>query len=165
MKVLNSVKHLLECHCTLKIYEKKDKNLDNHLFHKFPVYSKYDNKTGKFIEKIAQCNNCQTLHRVIDVCKSEIIPGGKDKDMTLTTIEDMELQLPNKLYNFLVGQNTDITAFEHALDIIDNEYWGSQIVIARELIDLKYHIKVLEINGENKFKIIKKIIEDEINLG
>ena len=42
--------HLIECHCTLKIYEKR-KNIQEHLYHKFTVYSKLDS-SGKIIEKV-----------------------------------------------------------------------------------------------------------------
>jgi hypothetical protein len=90
----SGVKHLIECHCTLKIYQ----GSDNHIYHKFPVYSKFDD-SGKIIVKIVPCNHCQTLHKVTDICKSEIIRSGKDENLAAMTKEDIELTLTLKEKN------------------------------------------------------------------
>ena len=154
------VKHLIECHCTLKIYE-KNKNIQDHLYHKFCVYSNVDD-TGKIIEKIAKCNNCSTLHRVYDYCKSELIEPGKDENITAINIDDIKLQLSDKLNKILDQYNVDISTWEQTLDIIDKEAWNQYVVLSREVIDQKYHVKVLQILGESKVKIISKVINDEI---
>lgn len=152
------IKHLIECHCTLKIY----KGDDNHLYHKFPVYSKFNNDSKKIIEKIVQCNNCQTLHKVYDICKSDIIRSGKDENKSSVSIDDISLQLPYKLNNVLVKYQCDIATWEQVLDIVDNKAWNYKIVLSRELIEAKYHVKVLHIISEEKIKIETKVIEDEI---
>jgi hypothetical protein len=154
------IKHLIECHCTLKIYQKSEKTI----YHKFPVYTKFE-KSGAIIPKIAQCNNCKTLHRVYDICKSEIIPGGKDTDNSMIKIEDMELQLSSKLFNFLTKQKSDISTYEYILDIIETKSWGTPVVLSREIIDLDQHAKILIIENEDKFKIKKIKFLDEIKLG
>jgi hypothetical protein len=155
------IKHLIECHCTLKIYQKSEKTI----YHKFPVYSKYDAESGRIVKKIAQCNNCKTLHNVYDICKSELIPGGKDVDKTIISKEDIVVQLPSKIGNFLTGQDCDITIFEHVLDIIDNEAWGENIVLTREIINEETHVKILQIISENKFKIKKEVINNQFIIG
>jgi len=155
------IKHLIECHCTLKIYQKLEKTV----YHKFPVYSKYNLETGTIVEKIAQCNNCKTLHKVYDICKSEIVPGGKDVAKTMLTKEDISIQLPDKLSNFLNGQDCDISTFEHVLDIIDNENWDDKVVLTREIIDGRLHVKILSLLNENRFKIKKEIINDQFVVG
>ena len=159
MKTLG-VKHLIECHCTLKIYEGKT-GIQDHLYHKFPVYSQMS-KNGKIIEKIAQCNNCNTLHRVYDYCKSELIERGKDEIISAVDKEDIKLQLSEKIIKVLSKYKVDISTWEHALDIYDNQVWGENIVLSREIIDQKYHVKILKIESENKIKILTKVIEDEI---
>ena len=159
MKTLG-IKHLIECHCTLKIYEARS-DIQDHLFHKFPVYSQVDDK-GNIVEKIVQCNNCNTMHRVYDYCKSELVNSGKDELTTSIDIEDIKIQLSNKISNILTKYNADISTWEHVLDICDKEVWGSKVVITRELIDQKYHVKILTLESENKVKIQSKIIEDEI---
>ena len=151
------IKHLVECHCTLKIYEgKKD-----HLYHKFPVYTVFDNNK-KAIPKISQCNNCNTLHKVIDVCKSEIIRSGKDFNSTGLTIEDIKLQINNKLANILTSYDSDISTWELVLDIIEKEAWEYPVVISRDVIEGEYYVKYLNIISEDKFKIFSKKIESEI---
>ncbi len=155
------IKHLIECHCTLKIYQK----LEETIYHKFPVYSKYDKESGAIIPKIAQCNNCKTLHKVYDICKSEIVPGGKDEDRTMLTKEDIIIQLPDKISNFLVSQNCDITIFEHVLDIIDSEIWNEHVILSREIIDDNLHVKILQIIGDNRFKIRNEIINNQFIIG
>jgi hypothetical protein len=154
------IKHLVECHCTLKIYT----GSDNHLFHKFPVYSLIDKKTGGIVPRHAQCNNCSTIHKVVDICKSEIIKSGKDTNSSSVSIEDISFQIDSKICNVLTKYNCDISTWEHALDIIENEAWQFPLVISRDLIENVYNVKILSILSDNKFKILSKKIEDEINL-
>ena len=153
------VKHLIECHCTLKVYDASSNN--EHLFHKFPVYSFYDNNK-KIIEKMSKCNNCETLHRVYDICKSEIIRGGKDRNVSEINIEDIAMQINSKIENVLRRYDCDISVWEHVLDIIEKEAWEYPVVISREVIEMKYHVKILKILSENNIKIISKVIENEI---
>ena len=152
---MKGIKHLIECHCTLKIYAGRS----NHLYHKFSVYSKIDN-SGKVIEKLTQCNNCNTIHRVYDYCKSDILKSGKDKNNASLELEDIAIQLPDKISNILRKYDVDLATWEEALDIFDNEYWNNNIVLSRELIDQKYHVKILKILNEGKIKIESQVIEN-----
>ncbi|MEK9789229.1 MAG: hypothetical protein VW380_02020 [Candidatus Woesearchaeota archaeon] len=152
---MKGIKHLIECHCTLKLYSGRD----NQLYHKFPVYSKIE-KSGKIIEKLAQCNNCNTIHRIYDYCKSDIIKSGKDKNNASLDLEDIIIQLPVKISNILRKYDVDISTWEEVLDIFDNNYWNNNIVLSRELIDQKYHVKILKILDEGKIKIESQVIED-----
>ena len=61
------IKHLVNCHCYLKIYQKNE----NIIYHKFPVYSKID-ENGNIIPKNVKCNNCNAFHKVYEIQKSEI---------------------------------------------------------------------------------------------
>jgi hypothetical protein len=153
------VKHLIECHCTLKIYEGRD----DHLYHKFVVYSKFD-EGGRVIEKIAQCNNCRTLHKVYDICKSEIVRGGKDENKGMVDIEDISLQLSEKIDRVLKKYDCDIATYEHVLDIIENNCWDEKIILSREVVNAEYQVKVLHILSEDKIKITSEKIVDEITI-
>jgi len=153
------IKHLIECHCTLKIYE----GSDNHLYHKFPVYSKFG-KNGKIVEKLAQCNHCQTIHKVYDICKSDIIRSGKDDHRTSISKEDISYQLSDKINNILRRYDCDISTWEQVLDYCENEYWQQKIVLNREIVEGKYHVKVLTLISEDKVKIENKVIENDINI-
>ena len=154
------IKHLIECHCTLKIYEKNE-NIQDHLYHKFCVYSNID-ESGKLIEKIVKCNNCSTLHKVYDYCKSELVEPGKDTIITAVNIDDIKLQLSSKLVKILEKYDSDIATWEQVLDIVDKEVYDQYVVLSRQVIDQKYHVKVLQILNEDKVKIVSKIINDEI---
>ena len=153
---MNSVKHLIECHCVLALYKQKEKLFN----HKFPVYSKIDDN-GRVIHKLVKCNNCDTMHYVYDICKSEIRPGKDQSDIILSK-EDISFMLEQKLVNLLTKSNADISTWEHVLDIIEEKRWGEHVVIKRDIIDEKQHVKVIEILSENKFKIKNKTIEDLI---
>ena len=149
---LPGIKHLIECHCYLAIY----KNQKDYLNHKFPVYSKVD-EYNQIIPRLAKCNNCDALHNIIDVGISEIVPG-KDDIKNVLTIEDMCLMLPKELSNILNSNTTDISNYEHALDIIENKRWGEFLILKREIVNETEQIKVLTINNTNRFKIsIEKI--------
>jgi hypothetical protein len=83
----------------------------------------------------------------------------------MISIQDIIIQLPDKLSNFLVKQDCDITVFEQALDIIDSETWNEKIVISREIIDDQSHVKIIQILSENKFKIKKEVINNQFVIG
>ena len=149
---MQGIKHLIECHCFLKIFDKSE----NKINHKFPVYSKLD-ENNNILPKLAKCNNCESLHYVYDACKSELRPGKEDITSILT-IEDIMMMLPDRINSVLTANRSDIADFEHALDIIENERWGETIVIKRSIVGEIENIKILQIDGENKIKILNKEI-------
>ena len=153
------VKHLVECHCTLKLFIKERKDV---VYHKFPVYSKID-QNGKIIKKLVKCNNCESLHEVYDISKSDF-KRGKEDSLMINTIEDISLSLPERLSNTLMKFNCDISVWEHCLDVIEEERWGENVVLRREIIDEKHHVKILQILSENRFKILNKTINNIILL-
>jgi hypothetical protein len=152
---MTGIKHLIECHCILQQYKKRA----DPLYHKFTVYSKI--KDDKVELKYAQCNNCGIVHKVYDICRSEIVTGKEDHNVGLT-IEEMSIQLSDKLSNLLSVNNCDYATWEHVLDIIESSRWNESVVIKREIIDSKENIKILSILSEEKVKITSRSIEDEI---
>lgn len=152
------LKHLIECHCTLKIYSAERKTI----YHKFPVYSKLD-KEGSLIKKIVKCNNCEAAHIVTDVCKSELM-AGKDQTGVTTTIDDISISLPQRLVDLLNKLECDITAYEHCLDIIEEDRWGEMVVLRRDIINENESLKILVIDGENKFKIRTETIINTLRI-
>lgn len=150
------IKHLIECHCKLAIYKKSNKEI----YHKFPVYSKI-NEYGKIVEKFRKCNNCDALHKIYDIGKSEIFPG-KDQTETIMRIEDFKYSLPENIYSFLQDSNSDISNYFHIKDIIDEKRWGENVVIKRDIIDEKTQIKYITIKNKNIFDIKNTILEDTV---
>lgn len=157
MNSIRGIKHLIECHCILPQFKKKDPPV----YHKFTVYSRMVGESDSLETKFVQCNNCNTLHKIVDLCRSEIVVG-KDEYSSGLTIEDMSYQLDSKLSNLLSVNNCDYATWEHVIDIIDEERWGESVVIKREIVDEKQHLKVLKILSEDKIRINSKVIEDEI---
>ena len=149
---MQGIKHLIECHCFLKIFDKSE----NKINHKFPVYSKFD-ENNNIVPKLAKCNNCESLHYVYDACKSELRPGKEDI-ASILTIEDIMMMLPDRINSVLTTNRSDIADFEHALDIIENERWGETIVVKRSIVGEIENIKILQLDGENKIKILNKEI-------
>ena len=81
------IKHIVECHCVLPQYRKRK----NPLFHKFIVFSVVD-EGDTVVAKHAQCNNCGVIHRVFDICKSEIVTG-RDELGSLLSIDDIKFTI------------------------------------------------------------------------
>ena len=150
------IKHLIECHCYLAIYRNNDKQI----LHKFPVYSKFDD-SGKIIEKSVKCNNCETLHTVYDIGKSFINPG-KDQTQIINSKDDIGLSLDPKIVNVLKQYNCDISNWEHVLDVIEEKRWGEEIVIKRDIINEKTHVKIIKIESFDKIKIKNETIDEFI---
>lgn len=149
---MKGIKHLIECHCFLKIFDKGEKKIN----HKFPVYSKLD-ENENVVPKLVKCNNCESLHYVYDVFKSELRPGKEDITSILN-IEDIVQMLPDKISNVLTSNRADIADYEHALDIVENQLWGSMIVLKRSIVGESENVKVLQIDSESKIKILNKEI-------
>lgn len=150
------LKHLIECHCVLSLYKTGEEMIN----HKFPVYSKTDNH-GKIIPRFVKCNNCDTMHHVFDVCKSEI-RGGKDQSELTLSLDELSLMLPERLSNALVKIKTDISNWEHIVDIFEEKRWGENVVLRRDVIDEKQHVKIIEVTSSETFKLTNQIISDLI---
>ena len=147
-------KHLIQCHCVLPQFRK----LDDPLFHKFVVYSKF-NETGEIEERLVRCNNCDAVHRVIDLCRSEIVIKIEETD-TVVDEEEIKLGLPDKIVEILEKNNSDIATYESIDHIFNEKAWGSQVIISRQTVkNEKTHVKILEINGENQFRLKSETID------
>ena len=101
------------------------------------------------------------MHKVVEVCKSELIPGGDQKNVTIEK-DDIELMLPDKISNVLKKYDCDISVWEHALDIYENKAWGSSLVLKREIIEENEHLKILIFNENERLKIQSIKINDTL---
>mgnify|MGYP000072445346 CR=1 FL=1 len=144
-------KHLIQCHCILPQYRKSVIPV----FHKFVVFSVIDKDV--VVPKYVQCNNCNVVHKIYDICKSEIIPG-RDELRTVTTIEEVQLSLPEDLINVLKTYECELPTWEHAKYIFDEDKWGEKIILTRDKIEDEVQGKLLTIQKRNKF-----VLENYIN--
>ncbi len=148
------IKHLIECQCTLNIFKNKTKTV----YHQFKVFSEI-NDNDVFKEKYVMCNNCDILHRVFEVCKSEIKWGNENLKSLVTTKEDVKFNLESKNQEKLVLEleknNIDLCEWEYAEYLIENNKEG-QIILNKNEIDNNIVYNVLYIKGES-FSIKKEI--------
>ena len=150
-------RHLIDCHCILPIY----KNSDPVVYHKFAVYSKLDEKTGKVIPKYVNCNNCGITHTVTEFCKAKI-QKGKEDITSIRNIQEIEISLPEKLVKFLKQYKPTIDILEEIEDVFNNELFPRSLVIKREVVDESYNIKILNLINEERFTISSEILNDTI---
>ena len=150
-------KHLVQCHCVLPQYRR----LDEPIFHKFVVYSKTDN-SGDVVPKLVKCNNCEVIHKVVDYCKTEI-SSGLDESLAISSIEDIKDNIPEKISNILLSNKCDIPIWEHVDDVIFNEEWGTSLVLSRQRISDSTQVKLLTINGIDKFRVETHLRKDSVD--
>lgn len=146
MKQMEGMKHLIQCHCILPHLRNKKETI----FHSFVAFSILDDE-GNVIPKDAICNNCGVVHRIVDLCKSEIT--SKEKSSSIISIDDIKLMIPSDLSNILTNYNCDIATWEQAYFIYSNKKWKSKIVIAKESDDSTIKGKILTIVNSKKFLI------------
>ena len=88
------VKHNIQCLCVLPQYRKtKDPP-----YHEFVVFSVIDD-SDTVEEKYAQCNNCGAIHKIIDLCRSEIATDRAE--LVILTKEDIKLMKETQLMKVL----------------------------------------------------------------
>jgi len=152
---MDGVKHLIECQCILPQYKKRN----NPPFHKFVVFSIIDD-VDTVLEKFAQCNNCGIVHRVYDVCKSEIAVGHESLN-SLPTKEDFTLMLPSGIGEILATYDCELYIWEQVSFILNHNKVGEKIVIIKDEIDGKIQGKFLSYVGGNRFTIEPFITDTE----
>lgn len=126
------------------------RKLPNPVYHSFVVFSVLDDG-GEVVPKDAECNNCGVIHRVVDICKSEITT--KEKSSAIVTVEDITFMIPSDLTNVLKNYDCDVSTWEQAHFIYSNQKWGERIVLSRQTEDGSIKGKSLTFEGPNKFKI------------
>ena len=84
---------------------------------------------------------------------SEIAIKIEDTD-TIIDEEDLKLGLSDKLVKILEKNNCDIPTYEAIDHIISEEMWNQQVVISRKTVNNEIvHLKILEIKGDEKFRL------------
>lgn len=140
-------RHLVKCRCVLSQF----KSQASPPVHQFMVFSMLDDNDNVVV-KHAQCNNCGLVHRVTDICTSEIL-RGKEQLSSLITIDDVKLSLPKNLVDILERNNVDISTWELAQFIVENKRWGDIVLLSHEEEGGVRHGKYVRIIGENLFKV------------
>ena len=140
-------KHLIKCRCVLPQF----KNNENPPAHQFTVFSIIDDE-DKVSLKYSQCNNCGIIHKIKDICVSEI-QNGKEAMSSIITIDDIKTSLPSNLSEILERNNVDISSWEMAQFILENKKWGEIVVLSHENDGGQKYGKYVRIMGETFFKV------------
>lgn len=141
------IKHLIECHCVLPQFrDRRDP-----VYHRFVVFSEIDDNDNVIV-KYAQCNNCGVVHRVTDIAKSEIILG-KDESVSIVSIDDIKLSLPSNVVSVLESYAVDLPTWEEVAYVLENQRWGSIVILSSEEKLGKIEGKCLRFLGPLSVKI------------
>tara|TARA_Y100001970_G_C14259751_1_gene879010 strand:+ start:21268 stop:21702 length:435 start_codon:yes stop_codon:yes gene_type:complete len=134
------------------------KNKTKPVYHKFKVFSEIDDN-DEVKEKYVICNNCDIVHRVTEVCKSEIKWGAENLKSMVTTKEDIKFNLESKNFQNIVLEleknDVDLCEWEYIEHLIENNEEG-QIILNKNEIDNNIVYNILYIKGNN-FSIKKEI--------
>ena len=153
---MHGVKHLIQCHCVLPQYRGRSEPF----FHKFAVFSMIDEEDN-VVPKFAQCNNCQAVHKVVDICKSEIVPGV-DESSAILTINDIRPSIPENFCKVMDKHACDQASWEQLKFIFENKVWGESIIVSREILGDSTQIKLLRINDKENFALETHLRQEEI---
>ena len=143
---MQGVKHLIQCHCVLPQF----KNSANPVFHKFVVFSLIDD-SDTVQPKFAQCNNCGVIHKVVDLCKSELT--SKEDSKSISSIKDIELSIQPELASVLKNYNCDLATWEQVEWIVLTNAFENFVILTREEIDNEIHGKRLLFLENGRFRI------------
>ncbi len=153
---MRGIKHLVQCHCVLPQY----RNTNPTIFHKFVVFSVIDDK-DQIAEKVSKCPNCDALHRVTEIGKSEIV-HGKDGSSAVMDVEDIKSQLPTSLATILDRHKVDDATYEQALFYVNTYNTDEPIVLAKERLDESTSVKALWLRPDRSFRIETIVRQDEV---
>lgn len=140
-------KHLIKCRCVLPQFKK----MEEPPAHKFIVFSAIQDN-GDVIVKYAQCNNCGVIHRVTDICKSEIL-SGKENMNSIMKIEDIRPSLHPNFVGILESNSADLATWEALQFIVENKRWGDHVVLTTESEGDEIHGKYIRVLGESLCKV------------
>ena len=145
--MIHGQKHLIKCRCVLPQF----KRLENPPVHQFIVFSVIqEDETVK--PRYSQCNNCGVVHKVVDVCKSEIV-SGKENMNSLIKIEDIKPSLHPNFIGILESSQADLATWESVQFIVENKQWGQFVVLTNDSEGEEIHGKYIKILGESMCKV------------
>ena len=106
-------------------------------------------ESDTIVSKYVKCNHCEAVHKVYDVCKSEICIGKEDS-MAVLQKKDIQMMIPTDIYDIMEAYNCDIPDFEHALFILQNKKYEEKVLLTKEVLEEEVIGKVLTFNSEGK---------------
>lgn len=141
-------KHLIMCRCVLPQFK-------GHTVpprHQFIVFSVVSDDGITVKPKFAQCNNCGLIHKVSEICKSEIMTG-RESMSAIVTIDEIKASIPANLATILETNHADIATWEAAQFIIENKRWGDFLMLSSDVEGDLRQGKYVRVLGENLVKV------------
>ena len=154
---MRGYKHLLQCRCVLPQF----KNQADPPRHQFIVFSAIKDDDTPVV-KYAQCNNCGIIHKVVDICKSEVL-AGKEAMGSIMKVEDIKVAMHPNLVDILERHACDLPTWEHAQFILENKQWGDFVVLNQEEESGTRQGKYVRIMGESLFKVENYVREEVLS--
>ena len=146
---MQGIKHTIQCRCILPQY----RNRKEVIYHEFVVFSIVDSSGEIKDTSYAQCNNCGIVHKIVDLCKSEILEN-RENLKSIETIDDIRVSLSDSLNGLLDNYNCALANWQHAKFIINNKRWGESIILSKEKEDDGLvHGKILVFKSEDRFLV------------
>ena len=143
---MTGIKHLITCRCILPQF-KRSKQPPSHQFTAFSIIDDVGDVRPKFV----QCNNCGIVHKVVDVCRSEIV--SRESMSSIVTIDDVKLGMPVNVLELLESNSADLPTYEAVKFTLDNKQWGSFVVLTTDEQDGLRQGKYVHMLGENMYKV------------
>ncbi len=143
------VKHLVKCVCVLPQLSKQADPPS----HEFKVFSVLDDSGADGFEpSFVQCDNCGVVHKVVDVCASNIL-RGREEMSSVVTIDDVKHSVPSNFATVLEQNRADLPTWQQLAWILEEKKWGSTVVLTSEYIDNTRQGKIMTVLGETIFKV------------
>ena len=156
---MTGVQHLVQCHCILPQF----KRMAEPIFHKFVVFSVIDDN-DEVIPKLVSCNNCGVVHKVHDLCRSEIAVGN-DSMRAMMSREQISKSLHPNISGLLDSHECSLPVWEHVAFLIEQESWGSIVTISQETVAGLTQAKTLEMLAADRVRLKVETRVDEITGG
>lgn len=144
---MRGTKHLIQCHCILPQYRR----MKDPVFHKFVVFSVIDDNDN-VVEKFCHCNNCGVVHKVHDLCKSEIVVG-RESSLSIMTQADIRLSLPQNFSKILETYECDLPVWEEVQFYYETGLEAPPIILTKEEFKGTVTGKILHMLGSTKVRI------------
>lgn len=138
-------KHVITCTCI----HNKLKNIKDIPQHRFVVFSVVGDD-DVVVPKYVTCDNCGVVHKVIDICKSEIIRSKENVEFGLS-LDELKSGLPQKLVDALSKYNIDVPTWEYISFAYENQNYDVPIVVSEETVDNVICGKYLKLKPNDSF--------------
>ena len=139
------IKHTIKCRCIISQF----KTMKNPPLHEFVVFSIIEDDKVK--KSHAKCNNCGITHEIIDLCRSKIL--DKSDDWNTPTKDDISYSLSDDLKDLLNSYDADLPTWQMSQWIIDNNRWGSKIILSKKDLDDRIEGKILIFKEKDLYRI------------